>query len=1494
MDIESTVHEQHTIPTKLSIPARAPHEGTNHTLNSVDNDTLNPHVDVQLDCSLTVPALVDSGATCSLLSETMLKRLNDVRETKDLPKLYVVGTCDTVRVANGSTGRLIGTIRLLLNIGGQESYHTLHVWQSHIPLILGTNILRQGWSLDLGASQLTHVSNDGATITAPINNRTCISDSHIRLIRAISQRRNPPAGLRALSTIEESYLHNLNVSQIKTKIHPSFDNETVTQFIPSKDFQSLLSTTQMVEFADVNVVKGDTFTLQVFPQSDQTVSTSIKIPKGFPIGFLSTRPEDFEPTWSPNGPYADLNEAVDLLDENNNRPSFPNPDKLDLDFLRIFINGTNSKFNDIKNSQLKSTILNILMKHKTVFEGKLNVNNINSDYRYTVHVHTEPSYVQAYRLSPQDEEIALEHAEDLCERGIAEEIEFSDLCCPVVLIRKANGKIRFCINLSAKGAINDYSVIDRAPTLSKARILQAVRGRFRTLLDLSEAYHAIRLDENSRKYFAFKIYNRVFRLKSCAMGYVSSGAALHGFLRHTLGDDLFNRIYLYGDDLLISEENLEKHNEILEAILSKFAATGLKLGLSKLQLLGKSVVYLGATYHDDGTFGIKRDALPRLRAWPRPTTKKGVRSFLGFTRYFSESIPNFAEIAAPLVKLTRKNIRFNWDLDHEHAFLTLRKMITSAPLLCVPDFSRDFVLLCDASLQSVGSVLCQRNETTGKLHVIAYRSKALPRRVRPIAMHCKEALAVYDALQYFRPFISNSSIKIYTDAISLKYLRYSDDPKFIRWCSEIARFDCEIHHVAGNTHTAADLLSRLSWSLSPTGTVHPTNAVPTDATQHWVRISTRTSSYDDAPTTSRRSRRRRVSEEKKDPSPNPDTQHDDDPIEETLICSETGETLAISHPNRMKWDSDSLIPVAFNPFQDSLEQMISDQKADPFISVLRQRLIHENTDFPFDWHHLINTWQPYCPDETLTLTRVRKYVTAFRKLCHHDPSTNLILHKTGPNDDSRYLAPTSSWSRLLSEAHDGPTQMHGAPTITLANIRRHSVFPYMLQIVKAYVETCKSCAIKHPFNKPQKLRRLHPTRPFEILNYDFIPASTLIPETVRGNKHLLVVVCLFSSYCFLIPTKTRTAEEVSDKLLEHVFSVFGFPSILISDNESGFIEALHRRWCARLGITHLYTAPYRKQSSGAAERCVGLAKNLLRMLSMNDNKLYNGKEHWDLYATACAMALRTRTMSKSGTSPHEVVFGNPLSAPTAVPPVDCIAPFTRVTASSHDLFRYMEGVNYLINVAQAHLEDSHDAVSDFNRKRRGRRVSSFKVGQSVYVNWRDYVTKKSTDITICTVLDVEPFALWVSLPDGTSAYIDSRRATPADNPLPFISRPNVDGEETIITGTTWAYTQRHVKPHRTWPQRLGKQLQIEVINVNARKDHQVPYWVNTSDCTIDLLQAYLRLMSPSAKYYEQTASTTHKQRSRAGYRLYCKLEKVIHTGLHGTPPERAIAQMDIE
>ena len=214
--------------------------------------------------------------------------------------------------------------------------------------------------------------------------------------------------------------------------------------------------------------------------------------------------------------------------------------------------------------------------------------------------------------------------------------------------------------------------------------------------------------------------------------------------------------------------------------------------------------------HVVGRDGLQCDPrkIADVKGWPVPDCLKSVRQFLGFVGYYRRFIPNFADLAEPLLALTGKDVLFVWRPACEVSFTGLRDAMVRAPILAFPTESGDYVLDTDASNFGLGGVLSQIQN--GVECVIAYCSRALRPSQRKYCTTKREMLAVVSMCIQFRSYLRGARFTLRTDHKSLVWLhRFKDtEGMMARWLHTLHQFQFTIVHRAGRDHGNADGLSR--------------------------------------------------------------------------------------------------------------------------------------------------------------------------------------------------------------------------------------------------------------------------------------------------------------------------------------------------------------------------------------------------------------------------------------------------------------------------------------------------------------------------------------------------------------------------------------------------------------------------------------------------------------------------------------------------------------
>jgi len=197
--------------------------------------------------------------------------------------------------------------------------------------------------------------------------------------------------------------------------------------------------------------------------------------------------------------------------------------------------------------------------------------------------------------------------------------------------------------------------------------------------------------------------------------------------------------------------------------------------------------------------------------WPVPMSKKEVQSFVGFTNFYRRFISNFSHHARALFDLTKKDVRFMWGNRKQDTFDRLKELITSAPVLALPDNKRPYRVEADGSGVATGAVLSQLSPEDDKWHPVAFLSKSLSAVKRNYKIHDTEMLAIVRALEEWHHYLEGVQhpIEIWTDHKNLKYFCIAQklNRRQARWSLYLSRFNFTLHHKLGCSMGKPDALS---------------------------------------------------------------------------------------------------------------------------------------------------------------------------------------------------------------------------------------------------------------------------------------------------------------------------------------------------------------------------------------------------------------------------------------------------------------------------------------------------------------------------------------------------------------------------------------------------------------------------------------------------------------------------------------------------------------
>ncbi|CAM8962517.1 unnamed protein product [Rhodiola kirilowii] len=279
----------------------------------------------------------------------------------------------------------------------------------------------------------------------------------------------------------------------------------------------------------------------------------------------------------------------------------------------------------------------------------------------------------------------------------------SPFSSPVLLVRKKDRSWHFCVDFRALNAI---TVRDRYPIPTVEELFDELNGAVVfTKLDLRSGYHQILMASEDTHKTAFRTHDGHFEFLVMPFGLTNAPSSFQTAMNDMFRPVLRKYVLVFVDDILVYSPSWEAHMEHLEAVFQILSQNSFLAKATKCEMAQGRVQYLGHYISGQG-MEVDPNKIEAMQRWPIPTNLKQLRGFLGLTGYYRRFVPQYAQVAAPLTKLLRKDA-FIWDGEASGAFEKLKGMLAVAPTLVLPDFALTFKVQTDASGIGMGAVLSQ-------------------------------------------------------------------------------------------------------------------------------------------------------------------------------------------------------------------------------------------------------------------------------------------------------------------------------------------------------------------------------------------------------------------------------------------------------------------------------------------------------------------------------------------------------------------------------------------------------------------------------------------------------------------------------------------------------------------------------------------------------------------------------------------------------------------
>ena len=432
---------------------------------------------------------------------------------------------------------------------------------------------------------------------------------------------------------------------------------------------------------------------------------------------------------------------------------------------------------------------------------------------------TTPFKEQFRRILPPQVDEVREHLKLMLDAGAIQPSN-SPWCNAVVLVRKKDGSLRFCIDFRRLISLTKK---DSHPLPRICETLDSlIRVAYFSTFDLTSGFWLVPMAEESKQFTAFTLGSMgLFECDRMPFSLCNASVTFQRLMQNCLGELNLTYCLIYLDDVIVYSKTPEEHLQRMHFIFDCLQEHGLKLKPTKCDLFRMELIYLAHHMSKDGVKPSKKNVASIIACSP-PKTYTDIWSFTGVVGHYRHFIKGFAHIAAPLYHLIsgvnkdKKSESVELSPEALEAFNILKEKCVNAPVLAFPDFKKPFLLEMDAFGKGLGAVLSQKQDD-GRYHPVAYASRTINETEQQYHCNKQEFLALEWAVteqfhEYLTPYGKNKNeFVVRTDNNPLTYIFSSAhlDAAGHRWVASLADYNFSLEYQKGKDNTVADFLSRM-------------------------------------------------------------------------------------------------------------------------------------------------------------------------------------------------------------------------------------------------------------------------------------------------------------------------------------------------------------------------------------------------------------------------------------------------------------------------------------------------------------------------------------------------------------------------------------------------------------------------------------------------------------------------------------------------------------
>jgi ribonuclease HI len=362
-------------------------------------------------------------------------------------------------------------------------------------------------------------------------------------------------------------------------------------------------------------------------------------------------------------------------------------------------------------SEHEKTLLSFLFNNKDVFAWTTNdlcgVNRDVIEHSLNVDPSFRPRKQRLRKMSEDKAEGAQNEVKRLLSAGVIREVTYLEWLANTVMVKKANGKWRMCIDFTNlnKACPKDEFPLPRIDSL----VDEVASSKLMSLLDCYLGYHQIWMKKEDEPKTSMITPSGTYCYLRMSEGLKNAGGSFSRMTANILHSQIGRNVLTYVDDIIVKSTKQENHIAGLHETFANFRQAGLKLNPEKYVFGVKKGKFLGCLVSTKGIEANPSKIEPILRMEP-PNSKKGAQRLTERLASLNRFISRSAERNLPFFEILKSAEVFQWGPAQQKAFEELKQYLIDLTTLAPPSSGTPLLLYVDASHSAVSVVLVHEKQ----------------------------------------------------------------------------------------------------------------------------------------------------------------------------------------------------------------------------------------------------------------------------------------------------------------------------------------------------------------------------------------------------------------------------------------------------------------------------------------------------------------------------------------------------------------------------------------------------------------------------------------------------------------------------------------------------------------------------------------------------------------------------------------------------------------